>query len=428
MRTLVLHSEDEHVLLYRVGIVLFVAVLVLHGTHLRLRSEAGAPTVDWVVLGRVIVCAAAAVIGLMMIRRTGPVGWGGTMLLGYGLATALSGLRCPYRATVLGYSILLLGASLLTIVLVYAARNLDQLRRIERTWFVTVAVLVIKDTVTSHLTEPARPTHDVPRLGAGVTNPVELSLLAALLFWLSFGAERRCPKAVMWGFRAVLMYILIAAKTRTSIFAFLVGGLLYVVLAAPDRLKRIVTVGAVSGTLLSFCLLSVYSNQSWAGDTVDYLKRGQDSEGLASMTGRTQIWNHVLPKISETPILGHGYGVSRLTMGKPRDAGFQPFNCHNTMLEVLFSTGLVGLIPFTVMLLYSLRWIVRYTRLAKVFSRALALHAACAVGALLAGSLSEARLCVRLTPFQPLFFFYLATLDRERHFLRLAAQQPESKT
>jgi hypothetical protein len=99
-------------------------------------------------------------------------------------------------------------------------------------------------------------------------------------------------------------------------------------------------------------------------------------------------------------------------MGKPRYAGFQPLHCHNAVLEVFFSTGFLGLFPFMLILAYSLKWIWDYPRLRQVFSTDLAPHAVCSVVILLVSSLSEASLGVRLSPFQPLFFFYLLALDR----------------
>ena len=95
-------------------------------------------------------------------------------------------------------------------------------------------------------------------------------------------------------------------------------------------------------------------------------------------------------------------------------------HCHNTILEAFFSTGLLGLVPFTLMIIYSLKWIVKSSRLSGIFSQPLTLHAACCIAGLLVTSPLESKLAVKLTLFHPLFFFYMVTLDREIHFAGVA--------
>jgi O-antigen ligase len=294
------------------------------------------------------------------------------------------------------------------------------LRKIEKLWFLTVGALVVKDTIISLTTPGTLPGEDVARLGMTVTHPTELSLLATLVFWLSFTSGPEKYSFVKWLLRAFLIFVIIAAKTRISIIAFMLAGFVRFIVSARDPLRRFIVVSATTGTLLTFLLLNLSFSQPWATRTVGYLKRGQDKVGLSTLTSRTLIWRHVLPKTLETPIIGHGYGVSRLTMGKPRYAGFQPLHCHNAMLEVFFSTGLLGLFPFILFLAYSLKWIWDYPRLREVFSTDLTLHAVCSVVILLGSSLSEAILGVRLSPVQPLLFLYLLALDRKVALCRVA--------
>jgi O-antigen ligase len=240
-----------------------------------------------------------------------------------------------------------------------------------------------------------------------------LSLLAVLIFWLSFTRHPESYAAARWLLRVFLIFVIIAARTRISIITFVLAGFARLILSARDPLKRFVAVSATAGVLLTFLILNISFSRPWATGTIDYLRRGQTKASLTTLTSRTLIWNHVLPKTLETPIIGHGYGVSRLTMGRPRNAGFQPLHCHNALLEVFFSTGFLGLFPFMLTLAYSLKWIWDYARLREVFSTDLALHAVCCVVILLGSSFSEAILGVRLSPVQPLFFLYLLALDRK---------------
>jgi len=391
----------------------FVCILVLHGTYIRSRSAEDAPTADWLVFARLLVCAIGLTLGLIMISKVLPLGFGAKMLLFFGLATVVSAISCPYRTTVLGYSSLLVGASVLMIGLTYSARNIIELQKIEQVWFLTVAALVVKDAIVGLVTPQMLPGEEVARLGMSVTHPTELSLLAVLVFWLSFTRHPESYSVARWLLRIFLIFVIIAARTRISIMTFVLAGFVRLILLARDPLKRSIVVSATAGALLTFLILNISFSQPWATGTIDYLRRGQTKASLTTLTSRTLIWNHVLPKTLETPIIGHGYGVSRLTMGRPRNAGFQPLHCHNAMLEVFFSTGFLGLFPFMLILVYSLKWIWDYARLRAAFSTDLALHAVCCVVILLGSSFSEAILGVRLSPIQPLFFLYLLALDRK---------------
>jgi len=418
------HYDIPSPALRRAAVGVFVGVLVLNGTYFRSRSAVDVPTMDWLVLGRLLACTAAAGVGLLLVRYSLPLGFGARMLLLYGSACVLSTIRCPHGITSLGYCILLLGAGLLTVVLVYTARDLRQLRRIEWVWFLTAAALLVKDAFISLWAGAAVSDTGVTRLGMGITHPVEMSLTAAILFWLSFTKDRdgRLASLVgIWLLRAVFVGVLLAARTRTSILAFVFAGILRSILNDRDPVRRLVAVGAAVGTISTFALLNLYSNQVWARDAVDYLRRGQDTAGLSTFTGRTYIWKHAIPKTLETPILGHGYGVSRLTMGRPQDAGFQPQHCHNALLEAFFSTGLLGLTFLAAMMVYSMKWMIPDCGLRRAFGGDLTTHAICALAVLFVASLLESTLAVKVTLLHPLFFFYLAALDRRRSLMHRPA-------
>jgi O-antigen ligase len=374
---------------------------------------------DWVVLARLLACTVGFIAGTILIAKNMPLGFGAKMLLLYAVAAGFSAVTSQYPATVVGYFILLLGACVLMTGLAYSARHLAELETIERVWFFTVVALIVKDTVTSLIRPEMAPAGEVIRIGMGVTHANEISSLATLVFWLSFSKKKTKHTILLWLLRAFLVYVIIGARSRVSIVAFLLGGLLYVLFASKDYLKRWVVVSAGVGALSTFFLLSFGFDQAWAKDIVSYARRGQEKAALTTLTGRTLIWQHVVSKSYDSPIAGHGYGVSRLTMGTIPQARFQPYHCHNELLEVFFTTGLLGLVPFLLIVGYSLKWLKAFSRLRRVLSASFALHAVCSIAIVLAGSMFEARLAGKLSPVQPLFFFYLLTLDREKHFQRL---------
>ncbi len=417
------HSLIKHSTLYRIALVLFVCILVLHGTHIRNRASVAVPGVDWLVLARLAACGFAFVIGIILIPKNVSWGFGAKAVILYVLAAWISIVNTPYPMLVGGYACLLLGVSTLTIALVYHARDIAQLEKIEKVWFFTVAIFVVKDAVTALVCTQASPFPGHSRLGMGVTHATELSLFSVLIFWMSFGMKSRRYRMILWPFRVFLIFVIIAAKSRIPILGFAMGGFCYFLLSTRDYLKRGVVISC-AGCLVVFLLLALTLGQTWASGMSNYMKRGQDTKELTSFTGRTFIWRHVLKESRRSPLVGRGFSVSRLTMGDIRDADWEwePPHCHNEMLEVFFNTGLFGLVPFIAMLLYSLTWILHSARLQSIFTRSLALHAMFLVVMLFVSAMFEVRLSGKISPVQPLFFFYLMMLDRRGYFRKLQRQ------
>jgi len=416
METLSLRYTADHKALRKFGLFILICILVLHGTHIRVRTASVAPTMDWLVFARLLTCAIGFLVGIILLPRKVAWGFGAKVVLLYVLAAGASALNSPYSRTAVGYVILLSGASALMLALVYHARNVAQLEMIERIWLLTVGVLVVKDALTGLLFPELRRPGSAGRLGMGVTHATLLSLLAGLLFWMSFTSKRNKYAVILWPWRAFLLYVIIAAVSRVSIAAFIIGGLCYVLFRKTDYLNRWMVVFSCVGILVTVFALGLSFGQSWANGIASYLRRGQDIAALATFTHRTEIWRNAAKQSLESPIIGHGYGVSRLVLPPMSNKDFKAMHCHNEVLEVSFATGILGLIPFVAMSVYSLSWITRSSRLRRTFSTGFTLHAICLVAVLLISSLFETRISGRLTPIQPLFFLYLFTLDREKHF------------
>lgn len=408
---------------YQFGTVVYVSILVLHGTYFRTRVAADVPTLDWYVVARLAACSIGFILGLRLAPRHIARGFGFKVSLCYVLATVASATTSPYRGTVIGYCILLTGAYFLMIGLVYAAEDSSQLQRLEKLWWVTISALIIKDVVTFILLPGLHPVSESggSRWGMGVTHANQISMFAAIAFWLSFGGRRAGKPQLVWLIRGFLFLVMMQAVSRVSLTAWLLGGFCYSFYANRNHIRRFVLV-PTSIALLAFFMLSLSLEFSWSSRVARYATRGQDKEGLSSFTGRTRIWRHVLRKVPRSPLIGHGYGVSRLTMGPIPGWDFRPSHCHNEFLEISFNTGLVGLASFLGMLVYSSRWLRRHTMLRRVFSKDTALHAACVITMLLLASMFEDRIGSKLSPIQPLFFLYLLALDRAEDFSRRSAQ------
>lgn len=66
-----------------------------------------------------------------------------------------------------------------------------------------------------------------------------------------------------------------------------------------------------------------------------------------TLTGRTDVWTAVLPRLADRPILGYGYGAfwsgleNRLGLIE-QSIGFRPAHAHNGFIDVALSIGLLG--------------------------------------------------------------------------------------
>jgi hypothetical protein len=402
--------------LHFAAIVVFVLILILTGTYFRNRPGGGVPTIDWLVIARLIACTAAFLVGILLLLKRITWGFGTCALTLYVLAAGLSAVFSEYPLVVGGYVLLLLGTSVLMMALVHYANSAEELAKIERIWFLTICVLVVKDTMTYLMFPDMRPSgeDDIGRLGMGVTHPTQLSLYAVILFWLSFNSSRIGTNLLIWLWRVFLILVILAARSRGPMMAFAVGALFYSVFSGRERTKRwIISLGIVLAISALF-VLSLELEQNWAGNISEYMKRGQDAEGLSSFTGRTFVWQNALRISADSPLIGHGYGISKVTLGESLYDEYHSSHAHNEILESLVTTGLVGLIPLLMMMSYSLLWIIDHGRLRRVFSKDISIHALCLVVILIMSSFTESWITTRISPVQPLFFFYLLILDRRR--------------
>lgn len=86
--------------------------------------------------------------------------------------------------------------------------------------------------------------------------------------------------------------------------------------------------------------------QDSVGVGLQYLSRGQSITQIQNVSGRTEMWTAVWNGYHHAPIIGHGYFVTSPT--GELYVWNEAFNhtAHNLFLQVLVSTGLIGLVIF----------------------------------------------------------------------------------
>lgn len=414
-------------LLGKLSIATWVGILILTGTYFRIHSVESAPEVDWLITAQVLTCLLGAFLGILLIRRYPYFGFGTKALLVYLIASLLSAVFSPYSKLVIGYWILLAGASLLTIGLVQQAQTQKALNQIENVWLLTISLLLLKDTATALLFPEMQEIHYVSgpfRLGMGITHANTMGFLVALAFWVSFKNDEVKHPLFLWLPRLLLLLIIGLSWSRVSMVCFVLGGVIrfwFQQRVQKESLNLRIAIPCFVMSAVVFAILALSFELPGATTAFNIFNRGQDIDTVASLTGRIEIWSYFFRKVFDEPIsflFGHGYGVSRLVLNEGSGLDFYISHLHNSFIETLFSLGLLGVVTFLVLVIYSIKWLIRFHQLHQDFSPEFTLRAVSIVSMVLLNSFMESPLACKINPLVLLYFFYLVALDRRQYLAK----------
>ncbi len=411
--------------LFGCGLLTWVAIMVLTGTYLRVRDIEQATQIDWLVAARLAACLAGAGIGVILLRRGERGGPGRVAVLAYMVAAALSVLFGVDRTLVLGYWVLLAGGLLLTLGLVACADE-RRLQRVEQTWVVVMVVLLLKDAAIGILAPQLQESYGVEgavRLGMGVTHANALGFGASLAFWLSFLPKPQGGRWVLWLLRLLLLAIVVLSWSRNAMISLVAGGLLRAWLRQSERplegfhVRWFLLGSTATAAVLVALLLTM--NVKPVVEAALAFNRTSSLGSVTRLSGRSEIWPLAVEKSTSEPLrmmFGHGFGASRLVLNDERETlGFYAANAHNTLLEVVLTTGIFGLIAFAGIVAVSGRWLIRYRAMNAWAPAGMALRAATTLGIILIHSVTESIMGTRIGPVTLLWVFYVAVADRQRH-------------
>jgi O-antigen ligase len=159
-----------------------------------------------------------------------------------------------------------------------------------------------------------------------------LLVLSLLLLFL-----KKNPWFLFCALFAVVMMML--AGTKGGIVASFVSLMMFFVML--KRPAQALAVTFAFGVIFLFCVLFTPLGKS--------LEKYTESGNAGTLTGRTNLWSAAWPRIQSHPILGNGYRASRFLSKEVAGAFAEAGNMHNSFLEVLYNTGMAGLIPILIM-------------------------------------------------------------------------------
>jgi len=430
MNTIVSNRINTLDKLSRLSVVIWACMLVLFGTYIRSRPGDMIPETDWLIIAQISISIFGGILGiLLMLRQCMNIRLGAKVLFAYLVTTAFSAVFSPYSKIVIGYWFLLFGTSLLTLGIVQRAKTLKDLERIEKIWLITISLSLLKDTFIAlffpELIEIQ--VNDEPfRLGIGLTHANEMSILASVAFWISFKKDKLKYPIILWVFRLFFILIIMLSRSRVSLTCLLIGGVIWFwfqdTSQSKQGLKRIVIFCTLFSIIITGILISSIELPG-VNSLLNYLNRGQDVNTIMSLTGRTEIWSFAINKIFNGPISflgGHGYGVTKLVLNDEGILPFYAYHCHNAFLETFFGVGLLGFIPFVVLLFYSTSWLHNFKKLSRVYSSEFALHAVTIVSIVLTNSITESYISMKVNPIIVIYLFYILALDRKQSLNNLS--------
>lgn len=129
---------------------------------------------------------------------------------------------------------------------------------------------------------------------------------------------------------------MVLTQSRSPILAFSVA--VVAILAVSRRFGLLALCGAFLGT----GMLTQYGQGAY-GLAYDFMRRGQSTENIASLTGRVEYWQASIEAVRERMFGGYGANaggryVLESVLGEERTT------VHSTWVEVLLDTGVIGLV------------------------------------------------------------------------------------
>ena len=157
---------------------------------------------------------------------------------------------------------------------------------------------------------------------------------------------------VGWGCAALVAFIMILeANSRVSLVSLVISCAFLLV----ARYRWVAVLG------LSFLVISMIVILAANFNAVARaVTRSGDVSELFTFTGRTDVWAFAWPLITEAPLLGYGYGSTRvLFQDLPAMLGWTASHAHNMWLQGILEVGVLGVLimmaPFVSVVLAGMR-------------------------------------------------------------------------
>ncbi|MEM6776077.1 MAG: O-antigen ligase family protein [Planctomycetota bacterium] len=178
---------------------------------------------------------------------------------------------------------------------------------------------------------------------AGATGSLGLVLVLNRFFHHRQGASAGTAVALL-----IHLGILVLSNSRSALATIAAVSMIFFIWATtkPTKATAMVLLGVFCFAILvldpGLELINIVF-----GDVSSYIQRGQSIDQLKAVSGRSEIWAAVWEQYLDAPIVGHGYFVTSADGQLDVWDGPANHDAHNVALQVLVSTGLIGMLLFS---------------------------------------------------------------------------------
>jgi O-antigen ligase len=162
-----------------------------------------------------------------------------------------------------------------------------------------------------------------------------MAVIGLLYLAARVGPSWTLRPGVRVGLAAVYVVVLLLTRARVSLVLLLIGLIVLVVQDARRRTRLGLLLPLVG--VAAVCVLSLY-----AGQITTFVSRGESSQALSTLTGRTVTWHQAQQAWAEKPLTGYGFYAGH-RLGAL--ASLEAQNLDSMWIETLLDVGLIGAVP-----------------------------------------------------------------------------------
>jgi O-antigen ligase len=305
---------------------------------------------------------AFAVLSFVILRthtqpRAAKVLLRSTPLVLFSLWTLASCLWSPIKGVSIGHAAETLMLAMLAIGVGIVFKSEDDVKDLLLGIVVVITILMSAMVAANWdlIRSGERPVYYIqPNNLAGIAACGLLTLLMSRFFW-----DWTWTRKLMWPTGLICGFVLLVARSRSCL---IVTALIAIPLLWSMQKRRVVVLAIAAAGVIAALLpySTTVSNMPQAVTT--YVMRGQTSQDMYTVSGRTEVWDIAVKSFFGAPLFGHGY-YSMTDTGTMYVWGAERWQtAHNTYLHVLTGTGLIGFFLMAWALLHMLHPIIAYAR------------------------------------------------------------------
>jgi O-antigen ligase len=188
----------------------------------------------------------------------------------------------------------------------------------------------------------------------------ELGAILGTVALARFLSTKQRSARAWWSLLLVISIItMVLAQGRSAIAGFVLGAILVLLFS-----KRVVL-----SIFLAMSVTAALSIKAVSGSLWEFLRRGASEQELNTLSSRVDWWLFAFQKFLERPLIGWGaYAAGRFVVMAGLHGNTLIASVHSEYVEILVGTGLLGIIPIIVVIIWTWRLLLGFYRCSRLSS------------------------------------------------------------